>query len=103
IENPLIGKSTMVDPYDFTKNRSFAENTHFEDLLVPVFAKGQLIYSLPSIHEARARVQDQLAHFYKGIKRFVNPHTYPVGLDKHLFDMKTDLIMKLRNNEPEAL
>ncbi|CAG5069604.1 Nicotinate phosphoribosyltransferase pncB2 [Dyadobacter sp. CECT 9623] len=103
IENPLIGKSTMIDPYDFTKNRSFAENTHFEDLLVPIFANGKLIYSLPSIHEAKARVQDQLAHFYKGIKRFVNPHTYPVGLEKHLFDMKTELIMKLRQKEPEAL
>jgi nicotinate phosphoribosyltransferase len=101
-ETPLIGKSTMVDPYDFTKNRSFPENMHFEDLLVPIFAKGRLIYSLPSIHEAKHRVQDQLGHFYNGIKRFVNPHTYPVGLEKHLFGMKTDLILKLRQSQPEA-
>ncbi|KQS33559.1 nicotinate phosphoribosyltransferase [Dyadobacter sp. Leaf189] len=100
IENPLIGKSTMVDPYDFTKNRSFEEQMHFEDLLVPVFAKGQLIYSQPSIHETRQRVKDQLAHFYKGIKRFVNPHTYPVGLEKHLFDLKTNIILKLRQGQP---
>ncbi|MEO6288020.1 MAG: nicotinate phosphoribosyltransferase [Dyadobacter sp.] len=96
IETPLIGRATMVDPYDFTKNRSFGESSHFEDLLVPVFVKGRLIYTLPSIHETRKRVQEQLSHFYKGIKRFVNPHTYPVGLEKGLFDMKTDLIMKLR-------
>ncbi|WP_031525869.1 nicotinate phosphoribosyltransferase [Dyadobacter crusticola] len=102
IENPLIGKSTMVDPYDFTKNRSFEEGMHFEDLLVPVFAKGQLIYNQPSIHETRQRVKDQLAHFYKGIKRFVNPHTYPVGLEKHLFDLKTNIIMKLRQGQPAA-
>lgn len=96
IETPLIGKATMVDPYDFTKNRSFDESVHYEDLLVPVFAKGQLIYKLPSVHETRARLQQQLAHFYKGIKRFVNPHTYPVGLEKELFDLKTNLIFKLR-------
>ncbi len=96
IETPLIGKSTMIDPYDFTRNRSFPEATHFEDLLVPVFAKGQLVYTLPSIHETRERVQQQLSHFHKGIKRFVNPHTYPVGLEKELFDMKTELIVKLR-------
>ncbi|WP_353721583.1 nicotinate phosphoribosyltransferase [Dyadobacter sp. 676] len=95
-ETPLIGKATMVDPYDFTKNRSFDESVPYEDLLVPVFAKGQLIYKLPSVHETRQRVQDQLAHFYKGIKRFVNPHTYPVGLEKDLFDLKTNLIFKLR-------
>ncbi|SDE99170.1 nicotinate phosphoribosyltransferase [Dyadobacter soli] len=95
-ETPLIGKATMVDPYDFTKNRSFDESVHYEDLLVPVFAKGQLIYKLPSVHDTRARLQQQLAHFYKGIKRFVNPHTYPVGLEKELFDLKTNLIFKLR-------
>lgn len=95
-ETPLIGKATMVDPYDFTKNRSFGESVSYEDLLVPVFAGGQLIYQLPSVHETRKRVEEQLAHFYKGIKRFVNPHTYPVGLEKDLFDLKTNLILKLR-------
>jgi len=65
-------------------------------LLVPIFAKGVLIYHLPSIHETKERVEQQLAHFHKGIKRFVNPHTYPVGLEKELFDMKTELIVKLR-------
>lgn len=95
-ETPLIGKSTMVDPYDFTKNRSFDDKIQYEDLLVPIFADGQLIYKRPSVHETRARVQDQLSNFYKGIKRFVNPHTYPVGLEKDLFDLKTELILKLR-------
>ncbi len=96
IETPLMGKSTMVDPYDFTKTRSFSETIQFEDLLVPIFAKGILIYHLPSIHETKQRVEQQLEHFHSGIKRFVNPHTYPVGLEKELFDMKTELIVKLR-------
>jgi len=96
IEAPLIGKVTMLDPYDFTRNRSFSETMTYEDLLVPIFAGGQLIYTLPSIHDTRKRVQEQLSHFHKGIKRFVNPHTYPVGLEKELFEMKTELILKLR-------
>lgn len=96
IEMPLTGKSTMVDPYDFTRNRSFSEQSTFEDLLVPIFDKGLLVYSLPSVHDTRSRVQEQLLNFHKGIKRFVNPHTYPVGLEKGLFDLKTNLILKLR-------
>lgn len=96
IETPITGKATMVDPYDFTKNRSFDESVYYEDLLVPVFADGKLMYKLPSVHETRTRVQEQLSHFYKGVTRFVNPHTYPVGLEKGLFDLKTDLILKLR-------
>jgi nicotinate phosphoribosyltransferase len=54
------------------------------------------VYKLPSVHDTRNRLQEQLAHFYKGIKRFVNPHTYPVGLEKDLFELKTNLIFKLR-------
>lgn len=96
IESPINEPVTMVDPYDFTRNRSFSETMEYEDLLVPVFSMGHLVYALPSIHETRRRVQDQLAQFHKGIKRFVNPHTYPVGLEKQLFDLKTELIMKLR-------
>lgn len=96
LETPVSGKATMVDPYDFTKNRSFEESASFEDLLVPIFYGGKLVYKLPSVHETRARVQEQLSRFYKGITRFVNPHTYPVGLEKGLFDLKTDLILKLR-------
>ncbi|MCF2498527.1 MULTISPECIES: nicotinate phosphoribosyltransferase [Dyadobacter] len=96
IETPATGKATMVDPYDFTRNRSFSESTFFEDLLVPIFVKGYLVYKMPSVHETRDRVQEQLSNFHKGIKRFVNPHTYPVGLEKGLFDMKTSLILKLR-------
>ncbi|KAA6430467.1 nicotinate phosphoribosyltransferase [Dyadobacter flavalbus] len=101
-ETALIGKSTMIDPYDFTRNRSFSETMHYEDLLVPVFAKGHLVYTLPSIHEARERVKSQLASFHEGTKRFVNPHTYPVGLEKSLFDLKTDLILKLRADSEAA-
>jgi nicotinate phosphoribosyltransferase len=30
------------------------------------------------------------------VKRFVNPHRYPVGLESRLFELKTDLVMKAR-------
>jgi nicotinate phosphoribosyltransferase len=96
IEMSPEGKVTMVDPYDFTRNRSFDKTMDYEDLLVPIFAAGKLVYTLPTIHQARERVQAQLSQFHSGIKRFVNPHTYPVGLEKGLFDMKTELIVKLR-------
>lgn len=88
--------ATMVDPYDFTKNKKFNESVVFEDLLVSVFFKGDLVYELPSVHESKARVQAQLQGFYAGVKRFVNPHTYPVGLESKLFEIKTDLIRKAR-------
>ena len=87
---------TMIDPLDFTKRRRFEAGQPFEDLLVPVFRAGQQVYECPDIHSTRARVQTQLAGLHPGVKRFVNPHTYPVGLEKSLHELKTELILTLR-------
>ncbi len=87
---------TMIDPLDFTKRRRFDAGQLFDDLLVPVFRSGKQVYDCPDIHATRARVQDQLASLHPGVKRFVNPHTYPVGLEKSLHELKTELILKLR-------
>lgn len=98
-EMPPPTEAIMIDPYDFTKKRSFEDSTSYEDLLTPIFEEGNLIYTVPTIVEVRERVQNQLAQFYKGIKRFSNPHVYPVGLEEQLFDMKTALIVALRQKE----
>jgi nicotinate phosphoribosyltransferase len=98
-ETPPPDVPTMVDPYDFTRRTTFESTLASEDLLVPVFRQGQLVYQLPEIHQTRQRVQQQLAGFHGGIKRFVHPHTYPVGLEQQLFDLKTDLILKHRSTQ----
>ncbi|AQG78702.1 nicotinate phosphoribosyltransferase [Spirosoma montaniterrae] len=92
---------TMIDPLDFTKRRRFDANCAYEDLLVPVFRNGQCVYEKPDIHSIRARVQAQLANLHPGVKRFVNPHLYPVGLEKTLHELKTALILQLREEKSE--
>jgi len=96
MEDEVPAVATMIDPYDFTKQRTFDLHYYYEDLLRPIFRDGKQVYENPSIEESKARVQQQLAHLHEGTKRFVNPHTYPVGLEKNLFDTKTNLILKLR-------
>jgi len=93
------GTATMIDPLDFTKRRRFNADQPHEDLLVTVFQDGQCVYTSPGIHDVRARVQEQLAGLHPGVKRFVNPHIYPVGLEKRLHDHKTELILKLREGQ----
>ncbi len=88
--------TVMVDPLDFTRRRKFSVGQSYEDLLVPVFRLGKLVYQNPDALALRDRVRTQLAQFHPGIKRFTNPHTYPVGLEKGLYDLKTALILKLR-------
>ncbi len=96
LEKPLPNELTILDPMDVTRRKTMDKDMIQEDLLVPIFKKGELVYNLPTIHEIKDRVKNQLMMFHKGIKRFVNPHSYPVGLEKTLSDDKYDLIMRLR-------
>jgi nicotinate phosphoribosyltransferase len=86
----------MIDPGDITRRKALPAGPKSADLLVPVFRGGKRVYTPPSIHEIRKHARMQVDGFHAGIKRFVNPHRYPVGLESRLFDLKTELVMKAR-------
>jgi nicotinate phosphoribosyltransferase len=44
----------------------------------------------------RARTQRELARLHPGIKRLVNPHRYPVGLEERLHARRTQLVLEMR-------
>ena len=87
---------TIVDPLDSTRRKHLPPGTPFEDLLVPVFEHGRQVYQSPPLAEMRRRTQSQLAMFHSGVKRFVNPHQYPVGLELGLHELKTELVLQAR-------
>lgn len=87
---------TIVDPLDLTRRRTIAADAPYEDLLVPIFRGGRRVYELPAIEEIRGRRAAQLDRFHAGVKRFVNPHRWPVGLEAELFELKTRLILQAR-------
>ncbi|HEV2695571.1 MAG TPA: nicotinate phosphoribosyltransferase [Verrucomicrobiae bacterium] len=86
----------LVDPLDATRRKHLPPETAFEDLLVPVFRRGQPVYQTPPLTEVRERAQTQIGMFHAGIKRFVNPHQYPVGLELGLHEQKMKLILHAR-------
>jgi nicotinate phosphoribosyltransferase len=92
----LTGGCIMIDPLDMTRQKRIPGDTTFTDLLIPIFRKGRLVYDLPPLPKIKARAQEELQGFHAGIKRFVNPHQYPVGLEKSLYALKTDLILRSR-------
>jgi nicotinate phosphoribosyltransferase len=98
---PKEETSTMIDPMDFTKQRKLSNGLVYEDLLIPIMREGKLVYDLPNLESIRQRVREQLTRFHEGIKRFVNPHVYHVGLEKGLYEFKTNLILELRNRKVE--
>jgi nicotinate phosphoribosyltransferase len=93
---PLPDRVTIVDPVDATRRKHFAADTPYEDLLVPIFKRGKLMYQSPSLEAIRTRTQKQLSMLHSGIKRFANPHQYPAGLELTLHEFKTELILRAK-------
>jgi nicotinate phosphoribosyltransferase len=96
LETWAAGTFTIVDPLDLTRRKRVAPETAFEDLLVPIFRKGELVYQTPALADMRQRALTQLELFHAGVKRLVNPHDYPVGLELGLHELKTRLILQAR-------
>jgi nicotinate phosphoribosyltransferase len=90
------GDITIIDPGDMTRRRLLPASLSHQDLLVPIFRAGELVYSPPSLRDVQQRARQQLAKLHPGIRRFVNPHQYPVGLERNLFELRTELILKAR-------
>jgi len=86
----------VVHPVDPIKRKAIPAGTVGESLLVPVFRGGRCVYTVPPLDAVRARAREQLAGFHDGVKRFVNPHAYPAGLERGLHELKTRLILEAR-------
>ena len=90
------GACTIVDPMDSTRRKRIPASATFDDLLVPIFRGREMVYEAPPLEAMRRSVGEQLARFHDGVKRFVNPHQYPVGLEKRLWERKNALVLRAR-------
>jgi nicotinate phosphoribosyltransferase len=86
----------LVDPMDSTRRRPIRAGSAYDDLLIPVMRNGEIVCRSPEPGEARQVAELQLAQLHPGIKRFLHPHQYPVGLEMELFETKTALILAAR-------
>jgi nicotinate phosphoribosyltransferase len=93
---PPSGTRMIVDPSNTTRRKAIPADAAREDLLVPIFRGGVLVYEEPTLADIKARAQAQLGQLHAGTKRLLNPHEYPVGLEPGLFELKTELIFKNR-------
>lgn len=101
--NPPGERPTMIDPLDVTRRKTFSPSDSTEDLLIPVIREGALVYEVPPLSESRTFAHRQLEGFHEGIKRFLHPHEYPVGLEEQLHRLKTDLVLLARSSKSDRL
>lgn len=93
---------TIIDPIDPTKRKKImAKGLEQEKLLKPIFIAGQKVYERPGLDQIKENAQRNLNMFDKAHKRLVNPHIYPVGLEESLYQLRTDLVFKMKNYDGE--
>jgi nicotinate phosphoribosyltransferase len=96
VYSPPSGEALMVDPADPIRRKSFADDESCEELLVPVFRAGNAVYECPPIDVTRDRAISSVAELDLSITRFLNPHVYPVGLERGVSDLRTELVLAAR-------
>lgn len=91
-------RRTIVDIKDSHRRKQLAGELTESDLLVPVVRGGEITTPRESLEQIRARVQTQLSQLHPAIRRFLNPHEYPVGLDIGLHERREAMIRQWRQS-----
>ena len=92
----LAAGCTFIHPFDETKRTHLGPEVSFRDLLIPIYRDGVRIYDMPAIHQTRASAREELSAMRSDLKRFINPHTYKVGLEQSLYETKKAMILRIR-------
>ena len=96
--NAAVNESeVIVDPYDSLRRKKLA-GKRFETLLKPLSRNGRCVLEAEqrSAMCARERTQANLQTLDETQKRLLNPHTYPVGLERGLFERRKELVSKMK-------
>lgn len=82
----------IVDPLNSMKKKSFGDLKN-SDLLSLIYSKGKRT-NLSTIDEIREYSAEQLSLVDYTHKRNLNPHIYPVGIEKNLYKKREEMIEK---------
>lgn len=97
-------KIDSTEPYEifdpvYTWKRKVVTNFVARKLQVKVFEKGKLVYECPTVKEISKHREEQVSALWDEVTRFENPHTYYVDLSDKLWNLRHDLLNKLRIKE----
>ncbi|WP_164682389.1 nicotinate phosphoribosyltransferase [Streptococcus hyointestinalis] len=67
-------------------------------LLVDIFDKGELVYSLPSLEDIQVYARKEFDKLWDEYKRVLNPQDYPVDLARDVWQHKMNLIDRIRRD-----
>ncbi len=86
----------IVDPADALRMRAIDPAWICQELVAPAMRGGRRTGPSPSLQVIRDLALTQLECLHPAIRRFLNPHVYPVGLEQHLHERRTRLVLERR-------
>lgn len=91
---------SFIDPEKPWVQRTTKKGFIAEELLIPIFEKGECVYECPSLKEIRKYAQKQIQdHMWEEEKRFENPHKHYVNLSLKLYRMQMELLNHIADEE----
>ena len=91
----------IVDPADALRRRTIEPDWTAEELVLPALRAGRPAAPLPDLETIRARTRRQLAGLHPSTRRLLNPHVYPVGLERRLHERRIQEVLDRRGG-PQA-
>ena len=90
----------IIDPHDHLRRKRL-HGMRYTTLLKPLARKGSIVLAdeLRDVHAAQQRTKASLEQLDETQKRMLNPHTYPVGLEKGIFERRSALVAHLLGYE----
>jgi nicotinate phosphoribosyltransferase len=85
----------IIDPFDDLRQKDLRGN-RYELLLQPLIRGGRRVRDSVSAIEAQANTRASLQALDPSNKRLLNPHSYPVGLNRSLHLLREALIRSYR-------
>lgn len=91
---PLV----LTHPFERWKTITF-DNYTLRKLQEDIIINGELVYKKPSLKEIKVYAEKELDSFWDEYKRLDNPHLYKVDLSDALYELKADMLSKIRNKK----
>lgn len=97
VTGPVNEREIIIDPSDALRRKELA-GLAWKTLLAPLARGGASVLGEQGRNamDAQARVREGLKHLDESQKRLLNPHSYPVGLEKGLWERRRHMAESMR-------
>lgn len=97
----IDAREIIVDAKDPTRSKKLVATSRATDLLRPALRGGQATGAAEELDVIRERVKNSIEQLHPTVRRLMNPHEYPVGLDIGLHERRMHMIDEARQGKLE--